>query len=156
MLKWTWNLDDDRKFNLNVSRNVSISQGFDLGGEGYPFTFMDRLGEYLVFTNENILTQAYYRQVLNDKSWFEVSLGRSFSRQHSNVNGNDDFTTYDPFRRQDFGSTGSADRWHDHYAEAYTFKGAYTFMGGGYNEFKTGMDLSLTEIQLVDLAYGLA
>lgn len=156
MLKWTWILDQDRKFNLNVSRNVSISQGFELGGEGYPFTFMDRLGEYLVFTNENILTQAYYRQVLGEKSWFEASLGRSFTRQHSNVNGNDDFTTYEPFRRLDFGSQGSADRWHDHYAESYTFKGAYTFMGGGHNEFKTGLDLSLTEIQLVDLAYGLA
>ncbi|MBK8165185.1 MAG: TonB-dependent receptor [bacterium] len=156
MLKWTWVLDADRKFNLNLSRNVSISQGFDLGGEGFPFTFMDRLGEYLVFTNENILTQAYYRQVLGEKSWFEVTLGRSFTRQHSNVNGNDDFTTYEPFRRYSLLSTGSADRWHDHYAESYTLKGAYTFMGGGHNEFKTGMELSHTGIQLVDLAYGLS
>ncbi len=157
MVKWTWNLDASRKFNLNVSRNVSISQGFDLGGEGYPFTFMNRLDDYLTFTNETILTQAYYRQVLGDKSWVELTLGRNFSRQHSNVNGNDDFTTYEPFRIDDSGSSaGTADRWHDHYSESYTFKGTYSFMSGGHNELKTGMDLSATEIQLIDLGGQLA
>ncbi len=156
MVKWTWNLDNDRKFNLNLSRNVSIGQGFSLAGEGYPLDFIDRLDQYLVFTNENILTQAYYRQVLGQKSWFDVTVGRTFTRQHTNVNGNDDYTTYEPFRLTTDGSTGSADRWHDHYAESYTFKGAYSFMGGGNNEFKTGIDASATEIQLIDLASSLS
>jgi hypothetical protein len=159
MAKWTWNLDQSRKINLNFSRNVSISQGFDLAGEGYPFNFLRNLDKYAVFTNENILTQAYYRQVLNNKSWFDVALGRNFSRQHTNVNGNDDYTTYEA--RGNVGNltgqvTGSEDRWHDHYSESYTLKAAYVFMGGGYNEMKTGLDLSATEIQLIDLASGLA
>lgn len=159
MVKWTWNLDPSRKINLNVSRNVGISQGFDLAGEGYPFNFLRNLDKYAVFTNENILTQAYYRQVLGDKSWFELTLGRNFNRQHTNVNGNDDYTTYEP--RGNVGNltgqvTGSEDRWHDHYSESYTLKGAYSFMGGGHNEFKTGVDFSSTEIQLIDLASGLA
>ena len=131
MVKWTWNLDPSRKINLNVSRNVGISQGFDLAGEGYPFNFLRNLDKYAVFTNENILTQAYYRQVLGDKSWFELTLGRNFNRQHTNVNGNDDYTTYEP--RGNVGNltgqvTGSEDRWHDHYSESYTLKGAYSFM----------------------------
>ncbi len=160
MAKWTWNPSNDRKFNINVSRNVSISQGFGLAGEGYPTNFIDRLDKYLTFTNENILTQAYYRQVLGQKSWFDITAGRTFTRQHANVNGNDDYTTYEPYRTttewstgspEDW-STGSADRWHDHYAESYTLKGAYSFMGGGINEFKTGFEYSATEIQLIDLA----
>ncbi len=159
MVKWTWNLDSDHKLNVNLSRNVSISQGFDLAGEGYPFNFLNNLDKYLSFTNENILSQIYYRQVLGTKSWFDLTLGRNWSRQHANVNGNDDFTTYEP--RGNVGNltgqvTGSEDRWHDHYSEAYTMKGAYSFMGGGRNEFKTGLELSSTEIQLIDLASGLA
>ena len=53
---------------------------------------MDNLDNSLVFTNENILTQLYYRQVMGENYWFELTLGRNFSRMHANVNGNDDFT----------------------------------------------------------------
>lgn len=158
LLKWTWNFDPEHKLNINLTRNVGIGQGFFLAGEGYPRPFMDNLDQYLVFTNENILSQLYYRQVLNENSWFELTLGRNFYRLHSNVNGNDDFTTYS---RIDFSNTppeqayGSADRWHDHYSESWTAIGSYSFMGMSNNEFKTGFELSFTEMQLIDLKSGL-
>ncbi len=154
LLKWTWNITTSHKISINNSRHISISQGFGLPGEGYPRPFLDNLDQYLVFTNENILNQLFYRQVLNDNSWLELTLGRNFNRQHSNVNGNDDFTTYDHINAPPIPSSqafGSADRWHDHYSESYTAKGAYSFMGAGNNTFKTGFDLSYTEMQLVDL-----
>lgn len=154
LLKWTWNITPSHKISINNSRQVSISQGFGLPGEGYPRPFLDNLDQYMVFTNENILNQIFYRQVLDENSWFELTLGRNFNRQHSNVNGNDDFTTYRHINAPSIPSSqafGSADRWHDHYSESYTAKGAYSFMGAGNNTFKTGFDLSFTEIQLVDL-----
>ena len=46
---------------------------------------------------------------------------------------------------------GSADRWHDHYSEAWTAKGTYSFYGGRSNQLKTGFDLSFTEMQLIEL-----
>ncbi len=158
LLKWTWNFTPHHKLNINLSRNVAIGQGFFLPGEGYPRPFMDNLDQSLVFTNENILSQIYYRQVLGENSWYELTLGRNFNRQHSNVNGNDDYTTYS---RIDISSTadrqarGSADRWHDHYSESWTAKGSYSFMGVGNNRFKTGFELSFTEMQLIDLQSGL-
>jgi len=155
MAKWTWNLTPDHKLNVTTSRNVDINQGFRLAGEGYPRPFIDSLDSALVFTNENILTQVQYRQVLSEKSWFEVQLGRNFYRQHINVNGNDDRSTYVPIDYSNLDlanrATGTADRWHDHYVESYTLKGSYSFMGAKDNEFKTGLDLSLTEMQLIDL-----
>jgi Carboxypeptidase regulatory-like domain/TonB-dependent Receptor Plug Domain len=154
MAKWTWNINTENKLNLNVNRQVGISQGFNLPGEGYPRPFIDNLDNYLVFTSENILTQLYYRQVLNEESWWELTLGRNFNRLHANVNGNDDFRTYQDITlsRDEFSqSYGSADRWHDHYSESYTAKGTYSFMKSQQHEFKTGFDLSFTEMQLVDL-----
>lgn len=159
LLKWTWNLTPRHKLNFNMTRNVNIGQGFRVPGEGYPQPFMDNLDQYLVFTNENILTQLYYRQVLSESSWFEVTLGRNWSRQHSNVNGNDDYTTYSSRNGDNLSGSlsparqfsGSADRWHDHYVEAYTLKGSYSFMSTQMNKFKTGFEVSLTEMQLIDL-----
>ncbi|PID81282.1 hypothetical protein CSA17_05510 [bacterium DOLJORAL78_65_58] len=166
LAKWTWHITPDHKLNFNTSRQVGISQGFNLPGEGYARPYMDNLDKYLVFTTENILSQLYYRQVLNENSWYELTLGRNFNRMHANVNGNDDFTTYEPAygwnplnpsQPAPYASTpenqlpGSADRWHDHYTESYTLKGAYSFMGLGRNEFKTGFELSFTEMQLIDL-----
>lgn len=169
MLKWTWNFTPRHKLNLTASRNVAVSQGFKLAGEGYDQRFMDNLDKYLVFTNENILSQAYYRQVLNENSWFELTLGRNWSRMHNNINGNDDYTTYEPRNGWDENGNelppsndpidqfpGSADRWHDHYVESYTLKGNYSFMGARLNKFKTGFEVSFTEMQLVDLQDKLA
>ena len=117
---------------------------------------MDNLDNYLVFTTENILTQVYYRQVLSETSWFELTLGRNFNRMHTNVNGNDDFTTYDAHRLPP-ATTRSARPAAAPTAGTTTtpspgpLKGAYSFMGAGNNKFKTGFDLSFTEMQLIDL-----
>ncbi|MBD3222976.1 TonB-dependent receptor plug domain-containing protein, partial [bacterium] len=160
LAKWTWVLSPTEKLSISASRQVGISQGFHLPGEGFPRPWIDNLDNYLVFTNENILTNVYWRQVLSETDWYEITLGRNWSRQHINVNGNDDFTTYERARYSNTdpsrAATGSADRWHDHYAEAWTLKGAYSFYGGAGNQFKTGLELSFTEMQLVDLSGSLA
>lgn len=155
MVKWTWDITPTRKLSINSSRQVAVSQGFTLPGEGYPRPFIDRMDSTLVFTNENILTQLYFRQVLSETSWYELTAGRNFARMHANLNGNDDFRTYadpkpqppdEPWQRD-----GHDDRWHDHYVESWTGKGTWSFMGGAGNEFKTGFELSFTEMQLIDL-----
>ncbi len=156
LLKWTWHITPTHKLNINTSRQVAVSQGFTLPGEGYPRPYMDRLDQALVFTNENILTQLYYRQVLGETSWFEFTLGRNFSRMHANLNGNDDYSSYSPPPTHspqvpDGLENYHADRWHDHFVDSWTAKGAYSFMGGKGNEFKTGFELSFTEMQLIDL-----
>ncbi len=155
LAKWTWNVTPRHKLNLTASRQFSINQGFSLPGEGYPRPFLDGLDRFLVFTTENVLAQAHYRQVLGEHEWFELTLGRNFNRLHANVNGSDDFRTYtlinapsDSIAGQ---AQGSADRWHDHYSESYTIKGAYAFLKNNINQYKTGFELSFTEMQLVDL-----
>lgn len=154
LLKWTWNIDPRHKINLNVSRQLAISQGFSLPGEGYARPMMDNLDNSLVFTNENILSQLYYRWVIGEKDFFELSLGRNFSRMHANLIGNDDFTTYPEYENPTSPSAlavGSSDRWHDHFSESWTLKSSYAWVASKTNQFKTGLDLSFTEMQLIDL-----
>ncbi len=155
LAKWSWHLTPRHKFNLTASRQLSVSQGFELPGEGYPRPFIEGLDRYLVFTSENILTQAYWRQVLGEESWYEISLGRNFNRLHANVNGDDNFSDYAlislPDTLAESQALGGADRWHDHYTESWTLKAAYSFMKSTTNRFKTGLEMSFTEMQLVDL-----
>lgn len=159
LAKWSWHLTPRHKLNVTASRQLSISQGFDLPGEGYPRPFLEGgdgagLDRYLVFTSENILTQLYWRQVLGEESWYEVQFGRNFNRLHANVNGDDDFTGYQLIDSPPLPAGqafGGADRWHDHYSESWTAKADYSFMKDTNNRFKTGVELSFTEMQLVDL-----
>ena len=156
LAKWTWHINPSHKINITSSRQFAISQGFRLPGEGYNNSFLFNMNNYLVFTNESILSQLYYRWVVSDNDFFEFSLGRNFSRMHANVNGRDDFTEY-PLRGQvtsedpDAMNSHHADRWHDHYSESYTLKTSYSWVADRTNQLKTGLELSFTEMQLVDL-----
>ncbi|MBC8424057.1 outer membrane beta-barrel protein, partial [bacterium] len=159
LLKWTWNIDPRHKINFNASRQLAVSQGFKLPGEGYARPMMDNLDNSLVFTNENILNQLYYRWVIGEKDFFELSLGRNFSRMHANLIGNDDYTTYPGYDNPTSPSalaSGSSDRWHDHYSESWTLKSSYAWVASETNQFKTGFDLSFTEMQLIDLKTNLS
>jgi hypothetical protein len=157
LAKWTWNMTPVHKLSISASRQFAVSQGFKLPGEGYPRPFIDNMENFLVFTNESILTNVFWRHVLSDTDWYEITLGRNFSRMHNNLNGNDDFRSYEKIEENPYYNDPSgqneyhADRWHDHYSEAYTAKASYSFYGGAGNQFKAGMDLSFTEMQLIDL-----
>ncbi|MBU0741299.1 TonB-dependent receptor [bacterium] len=154
LAKWTWNVDPRHKISFNATRQMAVSQGFRLPGEGYPRPFMDSLDNALVFTNENILNQLYYRWVVGEKDFFEISLGRNFSRMHANLIGNDEFTTYPEYDSPPSPSglaLGSSDRWHDHYSESWTLKSSYAWVASETNQLKTGLEFSITEMQLIDL-----
>ena len=160
LAKWTWNVNPRHKINFNATRQLAVSQGFTLAGEGYARPFMDNMDNSLVFTNENILNQLSYRWVIGEKDFFELSLGRNFSRMHAGLNGDDDYWSYADYDNDSsspYGqATGSSDRWHDHYAESWTLKTSYAWVASNTNQFKTGLELSFTEMQLVDLQTNLA
>ena len=159
LAKWTWVLNPRHKLNFTTSRQFAVSQGFRLPGEGYPRPFIDNLDNYLVFTNENILSQLYYRWVVGEHDFFEMNLSRNFNRMHANVVGNDDYTTYgliDSPQSPSGQANGTADRWHDHYSESWNLKSSYAFVANATNQFKTGFEMSFTEMQLVDLQSALA
>jgi outer membrane receptor protein involved in Fe transport len=164
LAKLTWNFDATHKLNFTYTNQQEISLGYLLPGEGFPKKWQNALNGYNVFTTQNILTQLTWRHVLGENSYYEINLGRQFSRLHSNKNGNDDFTTYvGPIRNEHEGQVGGApfvagaylggddDRWHDHYTEIYTAKADYAWLGLGSNQFKTGFEFSANEMQLVDL-----
>lgn len=165
--KLTWRFDPTRKLNLLYSNQQDVSLGYFLASEGFPRKYQNILDDYNVFTSQNIVSQATWRHVLGDETFYEISLGRQFSRLHSNKNGNDDYSTYVgprpnliPVRTGEDGILdvaagahvgGDADRWHDHYSEAWTIKGDYAWIANEANHFKAGFEYNYSEIQLVDL-----
>lgn len=163
LAKLTWKFDPTRKFNLTHSNQQDVSLGYFLASEGYPNKFQNILDNYNVFTSQNILTQAVWNHVLGEDRFYELVVGRQFSRLHSNKNGNDDFSTYSgpDFQRTILGENaveiegahigGDSDRWHDHYTETWTVKGDYTWMAKDINQLKAGVEYNWTEMQLVDL-----
>lgn len=162
--KLTWNVNPSQKLNFTYTNQQGISQGFYLPGEGFPRKWQNALDDYNVFTTQNIVSQLAWKHVLSEHSYYEITLGRQFSRLHSNKNRNDDFTTYvgpvynehegqsGPFEAGAFLPGGDDDRWHDHYTEIYTLKADYEWLARGANQFKTGIEFSTNEMQLIDLS----
>jgi hypothetical protein len=160
--KLTWRFDDTKKLNVTYSNQQEISLGFFLPGEGYPNKFRHLLDDYNVYTTQSILGQANWKHVLGTDSFYEVVVGRQFSRMHSNKNGTDDFSTYlgPEVNRRYVGEFeliegafvgGDSDRWHDHYSDTWSVKIDYAWIGNETNHLKTGIEYNYSDIQLVDL-----
>ena len=160
--KLTWKFGPERKLNLTHNYQQSISMGFFLPAEGWPNKFRNLLDNYDVFFLQSIQSQANWKHVLGEDSFYEVTLGRQFSRQNSHKNGEPDFTTYTgpelQISRDPAGNRwvegafigGDNERWHDHYADIYSIKADWAWVGDENNKFKTGFEFSYNEIQLGD------
>ncbi len=167
--KLTWRFGPTRKLNVTYGNQQDISLGFFLPSGGYPNDFQLLLNNYNVYTAQSILTQASWKHVLSEDSFYEIVAGRQFSRLHSNKNGSEDFgdlvgEPQRPFFQLPDGTgyflgafvSGDTDRWYDHYAETWTAKGDYAFLPNEYNHLKVGVQYDYSEIQLADLSGDLA
>ena len=160
--KLTWKFDAERKLNLIHNYQHYIGMGFFLPAEGWPNKFRNLLDNYDVFSVQSIQSQANWKHVLGDDSFYEVTLGRQFTRQNSHKNGEPDFENYigpelqvtrDPAGNRWVEGAfvgGDNERWHDHYADIYSLKADWAWVGDENNKLKTGFEYSYNEIQLGD------
>jgi len=166
--KLTWKFDTQRKLNLTHNYQHYVGQGYFLPAEGYPNKFRNILDDYDVFSLQSIQSQANWKHVLGVDSFYEVTLGRQFTRQNSHQNGEPDFRNYaGPIVNEledQAGTTyvegaflgGDNERWHDHYADIYSLKADWAWAGDENNRFKAGFQYSYNEIQLGDYQDGFA
>lgn len=164
--KLTWKFDAQRKLNLIHNYQHYVGMGFFLPAEGFPNKFRNILDQYDVFSLQSIQSQANWKHVLGDDAFYEVTLGRQFTRQNSHKNGDPDYTNYvgpTPNRITDQAGTvytegafidGDNERWHDHYADIYSIKADWAWVGDENNRFKTGFTYSYNEVQLGDYQQG--
>ena len=166
LAKLTWAFSPLSKLNLTYSNQATVGLGYLLAGEGFPKKYQNILYNYDVTTTQNILTQLNWHHVNGKSAFYDVTLGRQFSRQHTNKNRNDDFTTYQgpelnyhdppgegaPSYIAGAHVGGDADRWHDHYSESYVAKADYAWLAGENSRFKTGFEYTYSEMQLIDLS----
>jgi len=163
--KLTWMFSPLSKLNFTYSNQNTVSLGYFLAGEGFPRKYQNILYNYNVTTTQNILTQVNWHHITGRNSFFDLTLGRQFSRQHTNKNRNDDFSTYVgpevniheppcescPAYIAGAHIGGDADRWHDHYTESWVAKADYAWIAGETSQFKTGFEYTYTGMQLIDL-----
>ena len=165
LAKLTWMFSPLSKLNITYSNQNTVGLGYFLPGEGFPRKYQNILYDYNVTTTQNILTQLNWHQITGMNGYIDVTLGRQFSRQHTNKNRNDDFSTYEgpevnlhdppcegcPSYIAGAHVGGDADRWHDHYTESWVAKADYAWIAGETSQFKTGFEYTYTGMQLIDL-----
>ncbi len=157
LLKWTWNFTPHHKLNINLSRNVGIGPGLRPAGRRLSAGLHGQPGQlagvhHREHPEPGLLSPGPERQLV-----VRGHPGAQLQPDAQQPERQRRLPVLRPAARtsrrlpDDGQRTFHADRWHDHYSESYTLKTAYSFMGIGNNKFKTGFDLSFTEMQLIDL-----
>ncbi len=166
---------------LRVNQNTRTLQivGFDaILQPGFQFERSLNLDNATTYTHQSNLTALNLKQLINERSWINVSIGRLFTNLRADANGRpfryptvdqiyDEYSIVtDPIQIFNPGDDivyvlpgpglinngGITPLWHDHFAREYTFKGSYTkYSKSQKNRLSLGVEHKATEYQWVDV-----
>lgn len=187
-LKLTYKLPKGAKITLTNQSSLSINQntrtlqivGFDaILQPGFQFERSLNLDNATTYTHKSILTALNFKKILNEKWWFNVSIGRLFTNLRADANGrpfregsvdqifSEESIVTNPIRVFNPGSDvqfvlpgpglvnngGISPVWHDHYAREYTFKTSFTkYSESQKNKLTFGLEHKSNELQWVDVS----
>ncbi len=140
---------------------------------GFPYKYMKLLDNFNTFTHDNEQISLIWNHTLNATTFYELKFSRYFAQLRSEW-GDDlwhgytqpldvprlpveyytpygDSTKVRVIPGDGFYDYGNALSWHDHFIYAYTFKGDLTHHAGDVHTFKTGLEMSFKEMQLIDI-----
>ncbi len=170
-LKLGWQPHPKHKITMMMTKSLEINQGYFYSRSDYPFAYgfpmryLYYLDHYLTFTRDANVTILGESFTPNSKSLLEIRLSRYFTNFHADVQGKmwDKYKelgdleppSEDPQRPSGDGfyDTGDAPLWHDHFAETYTLKTDFTTQLRAIFQGKTGLILSYTNAQWIDIHY---
>ncbi|MBL1144705.1 MAG: TonB-dependent receptor [Bacteroidetes bacterium] len=187
-LKLSYNLKKGSKLTLTNQHSLSINQntrtlqivGFDaLLQPGYQFERSLNLDNASTYTHQSNLTALNYKKILNERTWFNVSVGRLFTNLRADANGRpfreetvdqiydeasivtDPVSIYNPGDEIRFvlpgpglvNNGGITPLWHDHFAQEYTFKTQVTrFSESQKSKLTFGFEHKMQHLQWVDVS----
>ena len=178
--KITYKINPLMKLSYSYNQSVSINQNsqslqtnleYVEPSPGYQYTFQFTLDNANVYTHNNIYQTLSWIHTLNAKTFYEVKISRFFTHLRADANGlhwkdyqdpkditnppleyfNTDKDTIGVIPGDGFWDFGNPFTWHDHYVEEYNLKFDLTSHFDEKNKFKSGLDISLREMQLVDI-----
>ncbi|MCU7499029.1 MAG: TonB-dependent receptor [Ignavibacteria bacterium] len=180
MGKLTYKLTPTMKLVYSYNRSVDINQNsqslqsnleYVEPSPGYQYEFQNILDNANVYTHDNIYNTLTWTHTLNSKTFYELKMGKYFTHLRSDANGlywkdyvepkditnfpleyyNTGRDTIGVIPGDGFWDVGNPYTWHDHYFEEFSVKGDLTSFFDEKNKFKAGFNLSLTEMQLLDI-----
>jgi len=178
--KLTYKVSPTLKFSYSLKQSVSINQNsqslqtnleYVEPSPGYQYEFQYNLDNANVYTHNNIFHIFSLTHTLSAKTFYEVKLSKFFANLRADANGlywkdyrepkditnppleyfNTNRDTIGVIPGDGFWDFGNPFTWHDHYVEEYNLKFDLTNLFTEKSKFKTGFDLSVREMQLVDI-----
>ncbi len=178
--KLTYKITPTMKVIYSYNQSVSINQNsqslqtnleYVEPSPGYQYEFQNILDQANVFTHNNKYNSLTWNHTLNNKTFYELKLNYYFVNSRADANGKNwnEYTEpkdisnfpiqYYNLERDTLGvipgdgfwDVGNPFTWHDHYVKEFSVKGDITSFFDEKNKFKSGFNLSFTEMQFIDI-----
>jgi len=174
LYKLTWGLSPKKKLSLSYDISLNINQGYFMprafSSTYYPYRYQEILDNYNTITRETRLFNVNWTHTLSTRSFYEITMGRFLTLEHSAVQDLH-WTEYterldlDPINYtvvdqdgniaitygDEFYDTGFAPEWYDVSSDNYRFDVDWTYRTQDRHKIKTGIENTLTEIQVLDI-----
>ncbi|MFQ6674823.1 MAG: carboxypeptidase-like regulatory domain-containing protein [Fidelibacterota bacterium] len=174
LYKLSWQLTEKKKAAVSYDFSLNINQGFFMprafSSTYFPYRYQQILDNYNTVTRESRLLKMNWTHTLSPRSFYEVTLGRFLTLEHSAVrdlhwsqyrerldveptnyvvkdrDGNIRITYGDEFY-----DTGFSTEWYDLSSDNTRLDIDWTYQTPRRHKIKGGVEGTLTEIQVVDI-----
>ncbi len=174
LYKLTWSLSAKQKLSLSYDLSLNINQGFFMprafSSTYYPYAYQNILDNYNTITRETRLYNLNWTHTLNTQSFYELTLGRFLTLEHSAVQDLHwseykerldlepiNYTVVDQDGNittsygDEFYDTGFAPEWYDVSSDNYRIDFDWTYLTRDRHKIKTGLENTFTQIQVIDI-----
>jgi outer membrane receptor protein involved in Fe transport len=178
--KVTWAFSPTMKLRYSYNQSVSINQNsqslqtnleYVEPSPGYQYEFRNILDNANTYTHNTIFHTLSWTHTVSNRSFYEVRLSRFYTNLRADANGknwtayeepkdlitfpvdyyNLDRDTVGVVPGDGFWDTGNGFTWHDHHAINTTLKLDYTSNLSERSKFKSGIEGTFGEMQVVDI-----
>lgn len=171
--KITWKATSQKTLAFSYDRSLNVNQGFfdnkTYTGIYYPYHYEKILENYNTITRENVIGKLNWTHTLSPKAFYEVTLGRYYTRFHSAARGlhysrYQEHQDLEPIRYEaaangniyvefgdEFWDAGMPPDWFDYWSENLNLESDFTYNTGERHTFKTGFDIRHTQMQVVHI-----
>ena len=174
LYKLSWQVTERKKLSLSYDMSININQGFFMSrafsSTNFPYEYMNILDNYNTITRESRLLNLNWVHTVSPRSFYEIVLGRFTTLEHSAVQD----LHYTEYRERfdikpinyvikdqtgdvgisygdQFYDTGFSTEWYDIVSDNYRMDIDWTYRTRKRHKIKTGMELTATEIQVIDI-----
>ena len=180
LAKLTYRISPTMKLVYSFNESVDINQNsqslqsnleYVEPSPGYQFDFQNILENANVYTHINIYNTVTWTHTVSPKTFYELKLSEFYTHLRADANGenynqylepkditnfpieyyNQNRDTIGVIPGDGFWDVGNPSTWHDHYYQDYSIKGDVTSFFDEKNKFKAGFNLTLGEMQLLDI-----